>query len=132
MVVLGGPDRLLRLQRAREPGAVRVDLRRVCLQRLVPDREVVAAGYPGGDLKLLAVLGALIPGLEPVGVRRLEPAPQQLLVQRLVARAVEAGEVVQLQRLPRLARSGIPVGVRGGLERLDTDVVALDMVRVRV
>src|SRR5215469_17867072 len=129
MVVLRGPDRLLHLQRAGEPGTVRIDLRRVRLQRLVADREVVAAGYPGGDLKLLAVLGTLVPGLEPLGVRRLEPAPQQLLVQRLVPRAVEAGEVVQLQRLPRLARAGIPVGVRGGLERLDADVVALDVIR---
>ena len=40
--------------------------------------------------------------------------------------------VVELQRLPRLARFGEPVRVARGVERRDGDLVAADVVRVRV
>src|SRR6516162_7831485 len=108
MIVLRRPRRLLHLQRAAEPEAVRVDLGSVGLQRLVPDREEVPARHLGRDLGLVPVLaaltGALLPLLENLGVRRLQAAAEHLLVQRDELGAVERYEVVQLERLPGLAR----------------------------
>ena len=45
---------------------------------------------------------------------------------------MERGEVVELERLPGLAGARVAVRVGGGLERLDGDLVGLDVVGVRV
>src|SRR5262249_62358893 len=84
VIVLGGPRRLLDLQRAGEPGALGVDLGGVGDQGLVADAEEVGARKAGGDLQLRPAgrAGLGIPALEPFGVRRLQPAPLHLLVQR--------------------------------------------------
>ena len=70
--VLGRPDPLLQLERDLEEEAVRVDLGRVRDQRLVADLEVLAARHPGGDPGVVGRVG--LPLLEPLGVRRLQPA----------------------------------------------------------
>ena len=53
-------------------------------------------------------------------------------MQRHHPRPVEAVVVVELQRLPRLAGVGVALRVAGRLERRHRDVVALDVVGVRV
>src|SRR5580700_4392298 len=125
MVVLGWPGYALDLCRAGEPAALRVYLRGVRQQRLVPDAEVVTAGHPRGDLvpRPAAVVVIVGPVLEPVSVRGLKAAPDHLLVQRHEPRAVEGEEVVELERLPGLAAAGIPIGVGGRLEGLHRHLV---------
>src|ERR1700722_3407812 len=118
MIVLRRPRGLLDLQRAGEPEAVQVDLGGVCLERRVPDREVVTARHSGGDLQLLPVVAALLGALfEDLRVRRLQAAAEQLLVKGDVLRAVERDEVVELERLPRLAAARGPRGGAGRLQR---------------
>src|SRR5689334_21561209 len=88
LVLLGRPDLPLDLHGDLEPAAVGVDLRGVRDQRLVTDLEEVRAGNVRGQRALGAL--ELAPALQPVPVRRLHPAVQERVVQRLGARAVEA------------------------------------------
>ncbi len=64
--------------------------------------------------------------------RRLDALGQARLVQRLEPGLVEGQVVVELGRLPRLARAGELLGVARRLERAHRDLVRLDVVGVRV
>ncbi len=128
--VLRGPHARLDLVRDREPRPVRVDLRGVRHQRLVAHPEVVRARHLRGDPGVPLRLG--LPLLEPLGVGRLEPVPQHLVVQRLGPGTVEAVVVVELERLPRIPQLGVAVGVTGRLERRHGHLVAHDVVGVGV
>src|ERR1017187_7050077 len=132
MVVLGRPRGALHLKRAREPGALRVDLGSVRDQRLVAEPEEVRALYPGGDLQFGAFPGAFRRAFQPLRIGRLQAPLYHPLVQRGEPRLVERSEVVELERLPGIAGTRVTVGVGGGLERLDRDLMSSDVVRVRV
>src|SRR5215217_924850 len=54
LVLLGGPDLALDLQRGPEPGAVRIDLGGMRPQRIVANLEPVSALHPSGDPVVLA------------------------------------------------------------------------------
>src|SRR5205085_2050845 len=114
LVVLGRPAGALDLQRALEPPRLGVDLRRVGDQRAVAYLEVVVAADARGDLAL--VLGPVLPALEPLLVVRLEPGLLHRVVQREQPCLVEGLEVIELERLPRLARVRVAGGVARRLE----------------
>ena len=78
-----------------------------------------------GDLARLA-------RVDPVAERRLATGLDDRVVHRAHAHQREAVVVVQLERRPGLAAADVALGVAGGLERLDRDPVAHDVVGVRV
>ena len=134
VIILGRPGRLLDLQSGRRTSSLRVDLGGVRDQRLVADaRRSRAHGMRVVISQLRPVSAVLVsPALEPLRVRGLQPAPLHLLVQRGEPGLVERDEVVQLERLPRLAGARVAVGVGGGVERLHRDLVGHHVIGVRV
>ena len=100
---------------ARHLAETQIDLRRVRDQGLVADLEVLAALNPGGDLVWRTPPGFDLlflffqPLGDPLRIRRLQPAPEHLVVQRHQPGLVEGEEVVELQRLPRLAAIRVTV-----------------------
>ena len=130
--VLGRPDLALQVERDLEEPAVGVDLGGVGEQRGVAPLEPVGHRHPRRDLRRPALLHPLLAPLEPLLERRLDAALEHRLVQRLGALGREADVVVELERLPRLAGVGELVGIGGGVEGGDRDLVGADVVGVRV
>ena len=75
---------------------------------------------------------ALVHALDPLRERALVALRHEPVVQGADALAGEAVAVVELQRLPRLAELGVPLGVAGPLERQHADLVHPHVVGVRV
>ena len=103
--VLGRPHLALQVERHREEPAVRVDLGGVREQRGVAPLEPVGDRHPGGDLRRRGAC----PSHSSRRSRHSSngdsrPCVEHRLVQRLDALVAEADVVVELQRLPRLAR----------------------------
>ena len=70
--------------------------------------------------------------LHPFRERALLASRREVLVHLHDALAGEAAGEVELERLPRLARVGVPVGIAGTVEREHADVVDADVVGVLV
>ncbi len=66
-----------------------------------------------------SVVGALLAAGEMRGVQRFDPSARE-------------ARVVQLRRLPRRAGVRVPIGVTGGVERREGDLVDPDVVGMRV
>src|SRR6185437_3907200 len=134
MIVLRRPRLLLEVDRAGEPATVRVDLRGVGEQRLIPEREVFAARHQRGDLEGLPrrLAGVFWLVGDPLRVGRLESVGDHDLVQRGEPGPVEGDEVIQLQRLPGLTAVLVAVGIGRCFKRLNRYSVRHDVVGVGI
>ena len=108
--------------------ALGIDLGAVREQRGAALGEVVADVDERRELVLAVRVEA---PLEPGRVRALLTPVEVRLVQRLHPRD-RPRHVVQLERLPRLARVGIRLGITGEIERRNRDLVHTDVIGVRV
>ena len=132
LVVLGRP----RLAAAASSGTenqrpVGVDLGGVREQRGVATREVLGARHPRGD-PVGDVLARRPSSPATPSYGDSSPCASIASCSASIARQREAHVVVELERLPGLARSGIAVRVAGRLEGRHRDLVGADVVGVRV
>src|SRR6266545_1536799 len=135
-VVLPGVDVGHHILGDREPEAVGVDLARVRDQRVARLRQPFANLHLGGDLGLAdllaALLGLLVPALQPLGVGALETALDRAVVQQLHAAPRERGEVVELQRLKGIPRLWVSFRVADRVEGGHGDLMGAEVVGMRV
>src|SRR6266536_3020554 len=105
-------------------------------QRVARLRQPFANLHLGGDLGLAdllaALLGLLVPALQPLGVGALETALDRAVVQQLHAAPRERGEVVELQRLKGIPRLWVSFRVADRVEGGHGDLMGAEVVGMRV
>src|SRR5674476_22611 len=116
--------------RDREPEAMWVNLRGMGEQRFVPHVEVIRTVHASSQTFLVIVADDPVP--KPFGKWVLKAMLVHLVVDGLHPGVAPAMVVVQLGDLPRFATIGVGSRIGSSLERQNTDLMAFDVVRMRV